>query len=339
MRVLSVKAHAREYEIVIEKDFSLLGESVKKVFHGKLLAVYDQNTHPLFSSEIKKQLSCFELLEVVLPSGEDTKSVQNYTELLSVLAENNFTRGDGVLAVGGGVIGDLCGFVAATYMRGITYLACPTTLLSCVDSSIGGKTAVNLPEGKNLVGAFYAPSLVYISTSSLKTLPQREIECGFGEVVKYAFLDGEITFEDIKRGDLEDIILKCLKIKRKYVECDEFDRGERAKLNLGHTVGHAVESLSHYAYSHGLCVAKGIGKIIDISCKYYGLSQEKRSELKALLNSAKFDLSIDFNAEELLSKIKIDKKAEDGAVSLILIRDIAKAEVVKMPLEKLVELI
>ena len=148
---------------VVRSNYRSCGKKIGELFHGKLLVVYDQNTHPLFSSEIKAQLSKLELLEVVLPFGEETKNMQNYAMLLSFLAENNFTRGDGILAVGGGVIGDLCGFVASTYMRGITYLACPTTLLSCVDSSIGGKTAVNLPEGKNLVGAFYAPSLVYIS--------------------------------------------------------------------------------------------------------------------------------------------------------------------------------
>ena len=338
MKTLSVKALKREYEIVIANDFSLLGKKVESVFHGKLLVVYDQNTHPIFSSDIKAQLSNLELVEIVLPYGEETKNMQNYAMLLSALAENDFTRGDGVLAVGGGVIGDLCGFVAATYMRGIAYLACPTTLLSCVDSSIGGKTAVNLPEGKNLVGAFYAPSLVYISTLALKTLPQREIECGFGEIIKYAFLDREVTAEDVQKGDFEELILKCLKVKKKYVENDEFDRGERAKLNLGHTIGHAIESLSHYNFSHGLCVAKGIDKIIDISCKYYGYGEDKKNEFKALLNSAEFDLDISYSAKEMLSKIKIDKKAESGAVSLILIKDIANIEIVKISLEKLMEL-
>lgn len=339
MKVLSVKAHSREYEIVIEKDFSHLGEKVKGVFHGKLLAVYDQNTHPLFADEIKKELSHVELLEFILPAGEETKSIQNYAKLLSFLAENGFTRKDGILAVGGGVIGDLCGFVASTYMRGIAYLACPTTLLSCVDSSVGGKTAVNLAEGKNLVGAFYAPSLVYVSLSSLSTLPQREVECGFGEIVKYAFLDREVSEGDIKRGITEEIILKCLNIKKRFVENDEFDKGERAKLNLGHTFGHAVESLSYYNYSHGLCVAKGIDKIIDISCKYYGYGEDKREQFKGLLSSVDFALSIDYSRQELLDKIKIDKKAESGAVSLVLIKEIGNTEVVKMPLDKLEELI
>lgn len=339
MKNLSVKASSRQYQIVIEKDYRLLAEKISEVFHGKLAVVYDTNTHALFSNEINTRLSGFELLEIVFPAGEDTKSIENYSRLLTFLAKNNFTRGDGILAVGGGVIGDLCGFVASTYMRGIAYLSCPTTLLSCVDSSVGGKTAVNLPEGKNLVGAFYAPSLVYVSTSALDFLPKREIECGMGEIIKYAFLDERVTKYDVQSASREEIILKCLLIKRDFVQGDEFDRGERAKLNLGHTFGHAVESLSSYAYSHGLCVAKGIGKIIDISCKYYSFDEHKRAEMLALLNAGGFNLAIDYNKEELLEKIKIDKKAEKGAVSLILIKDIGKTEVVKMPLETLREFI
>lgn len=217
-------------------------------------------------------------------------------------------------------------------------MSCPTTLLSCVDSSIGGKTAVNLPQGKNLVGAFYAPSLVYVSLSSFDSLPKREIECGMGEIVKYAFLDCSITCEDIKKGDREEIVVKSLEIKKKVVETDEFDRGERAKLNLGHTVGHAVESLSAYAYSHGLCVAKGIAKIIEVSQKYYGFSDEKKDEMLALLNCYPFDLDIEFSSERILEKITVDKKAETDAISLVLIKDIANVEVVKLPFDKVKEL-
>ncbi|MBQ7373999.1 MAG: 3-dehydroquinate synthase [Clostridia bacterium] len=338
MKELLVKAKEREYKVVIEKDFSLLSQKVKEVFGGKLAVVYDENTHALFSNEITQRLKDFQIFEIVFPAGENTKSLQSYAKLLSFLADNKFTRGDGILAVGGGVIGDLCGFVASSYMRGICYMSCPTTLLSCVDSSIGGKTAVNLPEGKNLVGAFYAPSLVYVSLSAFDSLPEREIECGMGEIVKYAFLDGSMTASDIKNGDREDLVLKSLKIKKKVVENDEFDRGERAKLNLGHTVGHAVESLSSYAYSHGLCVAKGIDKIIDISCKYYGYNDDKKGEFSALLNSYKFDLDIEFSTEEILEKITVDKKAETGAVNLVLIKDIANVEVVKLPFERIKEL-
>lgn len=338
MRTISVKAQKNEYLVVIENDFSNLSNRIGEIFSGKIAVVYDQNTHALFSKEINKQLENFKSCEIVFPAGEESKSLQSFEKLLCFLAENKFTRADAILAVGGGVIGDLCGFVASSYMRGIKYMSCPTTLLSCVDSSIGGKTAVNLPQGKNLVGAFYAPSLVYVSLSSFDSLPKREIECGMGEIVKYAFLDCSITCEDIKKGDREEIVVKSLEIKKKVVETDEFDRGERAKLNLGHTVGHAVESLSAYAYSHGLCVAKGIAKIIDVSQKYYGFSDEKKGEMLALLNCYPFDLDIEFSSERILEKITIDKKAETDAISLVLIKDIANVEVVKLPFDKVKEL-
>ena len=339
MKILSVKSSKRPYEVVIENDFSYLARKISEVFKGRLAVVYDSNTYPLFSKEIEKALVGFDFLEVVFPAGESTKSTERYIQLLSFLAKNDFTRGDGILAVGGGVIGDLCGFVASTYMRGISYIACPTTLLSCVDSSIGGKTAINLPEGKNLVGAFYSPDLVYICLSALSSLPQREVECGMGEVVKYAFLDSSVTVDDLKNGISEDLILKCLLIKKRFVENDEFDRGERAKLNLGHTVGHAVESLSQYELSHGLCVAKGIDKIIDISCKYYGYDRQKEDEMRALLNAYPFDLGIYFDKDGLLTKIKVDKKASKNAVSVVLIKDIGVTEVVKISIDKLRELL
>lgn len=336
MRLISVNT-SRGYEVVIEKDFSKLKRRMTRVFSGKLAVVYDTNTHALFSSEIKNALSGVELCEKVFPSGENTKSLENFGKLLSFLAENGFTRKDGILAVGGGVIGDLCGFVASSYMRGITYISCPTTLLSMVDSSVGGKTAVNLPQGKNLVGAFYQPSLVYVSTSTLKSLPEREIECGMGEVVKYAFLDNSLTLGDISEKNYENIIYKCLQIKKKFVEEDEFDKGERAKLNLGHTVGHALESLECFAYSHGLCVFNGIRHIIDLSVDFYGYNEEKRQEFLRLLNAYPYSVKLTATPNELIEKIKIDKKAESNLINLVLIKDIGKTEIVKMPLQKLKE--
>lgn len=336
MRLISVNT-SRGYEVVIEKDFSELKRRMTRVFGGRLAVVYDTNTHALFSDEIKNALSGVELCEMVFPSGENTKSLENFGKLLSFLAENGFTRKDGILAVGGGVIGDLCGFVASSYMRGITYISCPTTLLSMVDSSVGGKTAVNLPQGKNLVGAFYQPSLVYVATSTLKSLPQREIECGMGEVVKYAFLDNSLTLGDISERNYDDIIYKCLQIKKKFVEEDEFDKGERAKLNLGHTIGHALESLESFAYSHGLCVFNGIRYIIDLSVDFYGYNEEKRQEFLSLLNAYPYSEKLTATPNDLIEKIKIDKKAESDLINLVLIKEIGKTEVVKMPLQKLKE--
>ena len=328
METINVNASA-PYEVVINGDYSLLPQKLKGVVKGKLMVVYDQNTHRLFAKSISKLLESFLIVETILPAGENTKSEEYYFKLLGLLAKNKFTREDSILAVGGGVVGDLCGFVASTYMRGIGFISCPTTLLSCVDSSVGGKTAINLPEGKNLVGSFYQPNLVYISVDSLKTLPKREIECGMGEIVKYAFLSKTVSAKDLEEGITENLIYKCIQIKKEIVEKDEFDKGERAKLNLGHTVGHAVESLSGYKHSHGLCVAKGIGKIIDISCKYYGYEDDKKQEFINLLNTVPFDLNIDYSTIEIQNKILIDKKACNDGVNLILIKDVGKTVIVK----------
>lgn len=325
----------RSYEVVIDSDYSHFLEKVKSVVNGKIMVVYDENTHILFADTIKKCLAGYKLTEEVLPVGENTKSIAEYSKLIEKLAKKKFTRKDCIMAVGGGVIGDLCGFVASTYMRGITYISCPTTLLSCVDSSVGGKTAVNLPEGKNLLGAFYQPSLVYVSISAMDTLLQRDIECGMGEVVKYAFLDGRITKKDLQNGINEDLIEKCITIKKEIVEKDEFDRGERAKLNLGHTVGHALESLYGYEYSHGLCVFNGIKKIIDLSCEYYGYGEDEKREFESLLKVYPYTEIPEIETSKIMEKIRIDKKADEDDVNLVLIKQIGEVEVCKISLSKL----
>ena len=310
------------------------------MFKGEKIAVaYDENTHKIFSKEISENLNGYEVCEIIFKSGEESKCVENYIKFLSFLAQNDFTRYDLILSVGGGVVGDLSSFVASTYMRGIPYVACPTTLLSCVDSSVGGKTGINLSEGKNLVGSFYSPKLVYISLNSLKTLPLREVECGMGEVVKYAFLSESITKEDIEKGISQELIVKCLKIKKDIVEKDEFDRGERGKLNLGHTFGHAIENLSNYAYSHGLCVLKGIGLAIELSSKYYSLPCDKKAKMQALLGSVGANLSIKEDMGLLIQKIKNDKKFENGEINFVLIKDVGNIETVKLTLSEVEKLL
>ena len=328
------------YSIFIGEDYSLLKEKVKEVFKGEKIAVaYDENTHKLFSKEINENLNGYRVYEIIFKSGEESKCAENYIKFLTFLAQNDFTRYDLILSVGGGVVGDLSSFVASTYMRGIPYVACPTTLLSCVDSSIGGKTGINLQEGKNLIGSFYSPKLVYISLNSLKTLPKREVESGMGEVVKYAFLSESITKEDIEKGISEELILKCLRVKKEIVEKDEFDRGERAKLNLGHTFGHSIENLSGYKYSHGLCVLKGIGLAIELSCKYYSLTCEQKAKMQDLLGSVEVDLSIKEDLSLLIQKIKNDKKFENGEINFVLIKEIGNIEIVKLTLSEVEKLL
>ncbi len=330
MKRITVPA-SKEYEVVIESDFNNLKSEIEKVYSGEKIAVItDSNTSSLFYKTVENRLIGYRLYEITVPYGEKSKNAENYIKILSRLAELEFTRKDCVLSLGGGVVGDLSGFVASTYMRGITYIQCPTTLLACVDSSVGGKTAIDLPQGKNLVGTFYQPSLVYINTSALDSLPKCEIDCGMGEIVKYAFISKEITASDINCGASEDLIKKCVGIKADVVGKDEFDKGVRAILNLGHTIGHAIENLSGYTLSHGLCVAKGIGVIIDLSADFYHLSEEKVNEMKSLLGAMNFDLSIPFTKGEIGKKLFLDKKAERDGINFVLIKDIGDVRVEKL---------
>lgn len=336
---LTVKAQ-REYEVITTENFDSLNVEVKKVFSGnKILILSDKNVAPLYLNEVKNCLQGFIVYTYVVNAGEKSKSIKNYAKILEFLAKNKFSRGDCVFALGGGVVGDLAGFVSATYMRGIKLIQCPTTFLSAIDSSIGGKTAIDLKEGKNLAGAFYQPSLTYINVSTLKSLPNREVLCGMGEAVKYAFISKTVTPDMLKKGITEELIIECLKIKADIVKEDEFDSGRRAVLNLGHTVGHAVETLSKFKLSHGEAVAKGIKKAIEISAKYYGYGDDKVEEFLNLLNVIGCNLDVKYTADEILEKIANDKKSDLYAVNFVLIKDIGDVETVKIPFDKLGSLI
>jgi len=199
----------------------------------------------------------------ILAAGETSKSLDEYTKILNFLIGKNFGRNDLILALGGGVVSDLSGFVASTYMRGIRYLTIPTTLLSAVDASVGGKTAINMPGGKNLVGSFYHPSLVICDISLFKTLPDSTVRDGLAEVLKYSFICKDLNPDSIAPPyDYESIVNQCVMIKSKFVSSDEYDRGVREALNFGHTIGHGYEVLSKYKISHGMAVAMGM--IIEI---------------------------------------------------------------------------
>ncbi|MBQ9485311.1 MAG: 3-dehydroquinate synthase, partial [Clostridia bacterium] len=220
----------------------------------------------------------------------------------------------------------------------ITLVSVPTTLLSAVDSSVGGKTAIDLAAGKNLCGTFYQPSAVYIALSFLRTLPKREVQSGLGEVIKYAFLSDTVNAEDIKRADGE-LVFKCLKIKRDIVNADEKENGARALLNFGHTVGHAIEKLSGYRLSHGLCVAKGMACAVAVSQRIYGLSDQTVAKMRQLLEISKHDLTNTFSAADITDAIKADKKRKGDCVNFIVVKDIGKPQIVKIRFSVLAEII
>lgn len=326
---------SKTYTITVASGLNAFAERVMPYLAGENVAIItDDKVDKLYCGVLDGFLKDKRVIKIVLKSGEKSKSAKNYLRIINALAENAFTREDAVIAFGGGVIGDIAGFAASTYMRGITLIAVPTTLLSAVDSSVGGKTAIDLNAGKNLCGTFYQPSYVYINTEFLKTLPKKEIKNGLGEVVKYAFLSDTVKKSDVKKID-ENLIYKCLKIKRDIVNADEREKGERALLNLGHTVGHAIEKLSGYKLSHGACVAKGLLYSIEISKRIFDLNDETVKNMYSLLKSAKFDLSNPFSAKAIAEQMLADKKRQGDSVNFIALKGIGKAQIVKIKLSDL----
>ena len=279
MLKLTVNA-SKIYDITIDSGLNGFERVVANNTVGnKIALIIDSNVYEKYGDVLDNCFNGFNVYKYVILSGEQNKNFENYYKLINYLADNNFNRRDTVITFGGGVVGDLGAFVASTYMRGINLIAVPTTLLSMVDSSVGGKTAIDLPAGKNLCGTFYQPNAVFINTNFLNSLPNRELLSGMGEVIKYAFIDKLLSKSLLEKGVTEELIYNCLKIKAGVVERDEKESKYRMVLNLGHTVGHAIETLSNYALSHGECVAKGINYAINVSQKIYGFSDDKKREM------------------------------------------------------------
>ena len=329
----------RKYDVVTETSFLPLVKEFKNFFNGnKILIVTDSNVEKLYLEELTNLLIDYQVFYYVLDAGESSKTINNYINIINFLADNSFCRKDMIIALGGGVVGDLAGFVASSYMRGIVLVQCPTTLLASVDSSVGGKTGVDLPQGKNLVGAFYQPYLTYINLSTFSSLPEGEVRCGLGEIVKYAYISTSISEELLSQGITQELIIECIKIKAQIVSEDEFDNGKRAILNLGHTIGHAIESLANYTLSHGSCVSLGIKKVIEMSAKFYNLPIEKVTSFNKILSFAGESRCISFDAEKIIEKISMDKKALKDGVNFILIKDFGDVRIEKLSLDKIKEL-
>lgn len=291
---------------------------------GKVAVISDSNVFPLYGNQIKNAFegTGYQVFDYVFPAGEVSKNGQTYLNILSFLAENAFTRSDLLVALGGGVVGDITGFAAATYLRGVPYIQVPTSLLAMVDSSVGGKTAIDLPNGKNLVGAFYQPKLVVCDLNTLNTL-SREIFCdGCAEVIKYAVLYDTELFHHLQEKGLEFqrdyVISTCISLKKDVVQEDEFDRGSRQKLNLGHTFGHAIEANSHYRISHGKAVAIGMA-IASKSAWVHGIcSQNVYDDICKVLQVFCLPFFTNYSSEALLQAALSDKKRENQRISLIL---------------------
>ena len=334
---VKVKA-SKNYSVIIEDNILSFEKYVSNLKGEKVAIFSDSNVDALYGGELDFAFKGKEIFYFDFSAGEKSKSAEIYIKALNFLAKKGFKRSDTIVAFGGGVTGDLAGFVAGTYMRGINLIMVPTTLLSMVDSSVGGKTAINLEIGKNLAGVFYQPSLVYISLDFLKTLNNREILSGMGEVIKYFFI-GDVNCEDIKSGITKNLIYQCVKIKADIVEKDEREGGVRKLLNLGHTVGHAIEKATNYAISHGECVLLGMVKAIEISNKLGVLTEENAVKSREILNLSNAKLSLSFDKNSLISYIKLDKKGKGDKVDFIIINDELKSEVKTLDIKNLYELL
>ena len=342
MNTVHVKA-SREYDVLIGPGLlATLGDhakTMKKV--KKVCIVSETNVWPHYGEAVKKSLQDknLEVVEFIFPAGEESKSGQTYLELVNFLAENQLTRSDLLVALGGGVVGDLTGFAAATFLRGIAFIQVPTTLLAAVDSSVGGKTAIDLPAGKNLCGAFYQPSLVLCDIDTLNTLPESVFKDGCAEVIKYGILYDPDLFSHLAENgldfDRQSVITRCVELKRDVVAEDEFDTGARMKLNLGHTIGHGIEAQSHFEISHGTAVAMGTA-IVTRSAQKLGICTEG-TEKAVLEILTKFGLptTCDCTAETLQRYSLSDKKRSGGTVSLIIPERIGYCRIAPTPVEEI----
>lgn len=339
MKIIEVDLGERKYPIYIGEsvlsDQKLIDEHITS---SQVLIVTNENVAPLYLKHIEKSLSKVNHDVLILPDGESTKSLDSLNQIITCLMEKKYSRTCILIALGGGVIGDLTGFAAACYQRGVKFIQIPTTLLAQVDSSVGGKTAVNHPLGKNMIGAFYQPCAVLADTNVLSTLPEREFAAGLAEVIKYGLIRDKPFYEwldenielIISRDNeaLSYTIERSCTNKAEVVAEDERESGVRATLNLGHTFGHAIETaLSYKDWLHGEAVGCGMLMAADLSMRLGFIEQELVDRIKSLLVRAKLPTKIPsgINLKQMLENMKVDKKSRDGVLYLILLNDIGDA--------------
>lgn len=338
-RKIKVKASG-EYEVIIGNGLiKRAGEFIGKVLRPcKIAVITDDTVDKLYANTVITSLSenGFSVVKFVFLHGEESKNLEIYGKILNFLAENQLTRTDAVVALGGGVTGDMAGFAAATYLRGIKYVQIPTTLLSQIDSSVGGKTAIDLECGKNLVGAFCQPSLVLCDVDTLSTLPKEIFIDGMGETAKYAVLDEKI-FSLIEKGDydIKDLIYLCIDYKRKIVEEDEFESGVRKYLNLGHTPAHGIEKLSAYTIPHGRAVAMGLNVILYNSFKHNLICDSEFERIKSVIFKCVGENKCPYSVEEICFSSLSDKKRSGNDITLVMISGVGKVILKKISVDNL----
>lgn len=347
----TTKSH-HQYRIMIENGLKDRLQEMQDIFapYQKIMIISDQNVAKHYLRNIKKQLKSMGLSvwAVVVPPGEASKNLSQTENIYLKLQENAFTRGDALLALGGGVVGDLTGFAAATYLRGIDFIQMPTSLLAQVDSSVGGKVGVDLGYGKNLVGAFYQPKAVIIDPLFLETLPDAFLTDGMGEVIKYGCISSAKLFvrlmsfeyqEDLLE-DMEEIIAKCVSIKRNVVESDEKEQGIRRVLNFGHTIGHVIESYFKFQeYSHGEAVAIGMYQMTKMSVREGISVPETLENLRAILETYGLPYEMPpMDLNRVRDILASDKKFDKDILHICVIPKIGKSEIVKIHRDQAIQL-
>ena len=346
MKTITVKA-SKSYDVLIGRNLlNKTGSLCSQICPSKTAVIIsDTNVWPLYGNTVTDSLqkAGYRVLKYIFTAGEASKNGYTYLNILEFLAENQITRSDILIALGGGVVGDLSGFVAATYTRGIRYIQIPTSLLAMVDSSVGGKTAIDLSAGKNLAGAFYQPSLVICDVDTLLTLPENVFRDGCAEVIKYGVLFDPELFAELKRDGLsfqrESVIARCVDLKRKTVAEDEFDRGTRQLLNLGHTIGHAVEKCSNYTISHGSAVAIGLATVSYCAWKCNLCTANTYQDIQSVLQMFHLPTQIEYTSDQLFSNAQSDKKRSGNQINLIIPERIGKCRIETYTIEQLLEFI
>lgn len=336
----------RPYDVLIGSGLlGRAGEKIREVCPRaeKAFLVADDRVAELYMEKVRASLAAagFRTGRFVFPHGERQKTVETWHQLLEKMCEEKWNRGDVLVALGGGVTGDLGGFAAASYQRGIDYIQIPTTLLAMVDSSVGGKTAVNLAAGKNQVGAFYQPKRVLCDPEALRTLPGEEYLCGCAEIIKYAMIGSEPFFHVLKEkpvsDQVEEVISTCVEMKRDYVTKDEFDTGLRMMLNFGHTFGHACEACSGFSIRHGQGVAIGMAIMARAAARKGMLAPEDRDALIGLIRQYGLPTEAFWPEEEMLEACLADKKMNGSSISLVVPERIGICRIRKIPASELAE--
>ena len=335
MKTINVKVE-KPYKVLVGPG--LLGEAGRLIAEAdnriqKLMIVSDSNVAPLYMLKLRGSLEAagFEVFEYVFEAGEQSKTLNTIGEILGALAAAAFTRTDAIVALGGGVATDMAGFAASIFLRGIKVFQLPTSLLAQVDASVGGKTGVDLPQGKNLVGAFWQPALVLADTALLASLNDQVFIEGMAEVIKYAFILDKALYEKLmtrvtkNSPELEEVVARCIELKAEVVSQDEHDNGLRQLLNFGHTIGHVIEARSNFTVSHGFAVAKGMERISRVSPVH--------DELVQMLKLYELPFDDPISADQIMAGIMNDKKKRGSNITAVLVNEIGKGELKPMPIE------